>query len=202
MNYNPYHINRIHDTLQHALSEYPRTYILRIDLRFPDEYYTYYHDDSTVMTRFMASLKSQIKQTQLRKYKQGKRVHPCRVRYVWSREFGQKGKKHYHVALMLNNDAYGYVGTFYPVNGRYVHNLALMIMEAWVRTLNLHHLQGYAATYYPLVCFVPAGNFHINIHDGDYAERYDTVMRRLSYLAKYYSKVSDDGQHNFGCSQC
>lgn len=106
MGYNQYHINRIHETLQSSLREYPRTFILNIILRFPDANYESYKADHTVITRFIESLKSQIKYTQKRKVKQGKRVHPCNLRYVWAREFGEeKWKKHYHVALMLNNDA-------------------------------------------------------------------------------------------------
>lgn len=58
---NQLHINRIHDTLNKSLSEYPRTYVRRIDLRIPDEVYEQYRDDSTLITRFMESLKAQIK---------------------------------------------------------------------------------------------------------------------------------------------
>ncbi|HAT3642686.1 inovirus Gp2 family protein [Raoultella ornithinolytica] len=202
MGYNQHYINRIHETLQSSLREYPRTFILNIILRFPDANYESYKADHTVITRFIESLKSQIKFTQKRKEKQGKRVHPCNLRYVWAREFGEeKGKKHYHVALMLNNDAWYSAGTYYPVQGHYVHCLGLMIMEAWVRTLNLHVQQDYEKKYYPLIEFVLEGDFNLNTKGEHFAWHYDTIMRRLSYLAKRFSKDNSDGQRNFGCSQ-
>lgn len=67
MGYNQHYINRIHETLQSSLREYPRTFILNIILRFPDANYESYKADHTVITRFIESLKSQIKFTQKRK---------------------------------------------------------------------------------------------------------------------------------------
>lgn len=198
---NQYHINRIHDVLCKSLDKYPRTFIQRIDLRLPDENYEQYRVDSTLMTRFMESLKSQIKQTQKRKKNEGKRVHPCDVRYAWLREFGEKkSKKHYHVALMLNNDTYCSTGTYRPVGGVYIHNLALMIMEAWVRTLNLHTQPDYQR-HYTLVHFVLEGDFTLNINDEHFSLKYEQIFQRLEYMAKLHSKDSTDGQRNFGCSQ-
>ena len=55
MDYNQHYIKRIHETLQRCLHEYPRTFVLRIDLRLPDENYAEYLEDSTLMTRFMES---------------------------------------------------------------------------------------------------------------------------------------------------
>ncbi|HDK7280020.1 TPA: inovirus Gp2 family protein [Cronobacter sakazakii] len=200
--FNHHHIKRIDDTLKHSLKEFPRTFVLRVDLRLPDENNEEYMNDSTLITRFIESLKSQITYVQKNKAKQGKRTHPCNVRYVWAREFGdKKGKKHYHVALMLNHDVYCNAGTYYSIQGVYVHNLAFMIMEAWIRALKLHAQQGYQKKYYPLVEFVLEGDFYLNANKKYFAVDYDTVMRRLSYLAKLYSKVNSDGQRNFGCSQ-
>ncbi|RBQ36292.1 inovirus Gp2 family protein [Rahnella aquatilis] len=198
---NQHHINRIHDTLNQSLSAHPRTFIQRIDLRIPDTNYEQYRDDSTLMTRFMESLKSQIKQAQKRKKIQAKRVHYTDVRYVWLREFGeQKGKKHYHVALMLNNDAYWNVGPYCPVSGVYIHSLALMIMEAWVRTLNLHTQPDYQR-YYKLVHFVLEGDFTLKINDKHFEYRRGQIFQHLEYMAKLHSKDRTDGQRNFGCSQ-
>lgn len=202
MGYNQHHINRIHETLQSSLREYPRTFILNIILRFPDANYESYKTDHQLITRFIESLKSQIKFTQKRKVKQGTRVHLSKVRYVWAREFGEeKGKKHYHVALMLNNDAWCSAGTYYPIEGQYVHCLGLMIMEAWVRTLNLHAQQEYQKKYYPLIEFVLEGDFRLNTYEKNFLWDYETIMRRLSYLAKRFSKDNSDEHRNFGCSQ-
>lgn len=180
---NQLHINRIHDTLNKSLSEYPRTYVRRIDLRIPDEVYEQYRDDSTLIARFMESLKAQIKQTQKRKRREGKRVHPCNVRYVWSREFGEvKGKKHYHIALMLNNDAYYSTGTYCPVGNVYIHNLALMIMEAWVRALNLHTQPDYQR-HYRSVHFVLEGSIMLDTNSKTFQLNYDQIFQHLEYTA-------------------
>ncbi|HAT3695038.1 TPA: inovirus Gp2 family protein, partial [Serratia marcescens] len=180
---------------------YPRTYVRRIDLRIPDEVYEQYCDDSTLITRFMESLKAQIKQTQKRKRREGKRVHPCNVRYVWSREFGEvKGKKHYHIALMLNNDAYYSTGTYCPVGNVYIHNLALMIMEAWVRALNLHTQPDYQR-HYRSVHFVLEGSIMLDTNSKTFQLNYDQIFQHLEYTAKLYSKSHVDGKRNFGCSQ-
>ncbi|MDQ4586627.1 YagK/YfjJ domain-containing protein, partial [Escherichia coli] len=40
---------------------------------------------------------------QKRKHREGKRVHPTTLHYVWAREFGEcKGKKHYHLMLPVH----------------------------------------------------------------------------------------------------
>ncbi|MEX8626407.1 inovirus Gp2 family protein [Salmonella enterica] len=198
---NQHHINRIHDTLSKSLSTHPRTYVRRIDLRIPDVCYEQYRTDSTLITRFMESLKSQIKQTQKRKRMEGKRVHPCNVRYVWSREFGdERGKKHFHIALMLNNDVYCSTGTYCPVGDMYIHNLALMIMEAWVRTLNLHTRPDYQQ-YYTQVHFVPEGSIMLDTNSRTFELNYSQIFQHLEYMAKLHTKDRTDGQRNFGCSQ-
>lgn len=59
------HIKRIKDTLNKSLREYHRTMILRIDLRLPEN--SPYEKDSTLITRFMESLKSQKNADRLNK---------------------------------------------------------------------------------------------------------------------------------------
>ncbi len=102
---------------------------------------------------------------------------------------------------MLNNDAWCSAGTYYPIEGQYAHCLALMIMEAWVRTLNLHAQQEYQKKYYPLIEFVLEGDFRLNTYEKNFLWNYETIMRRLSYLAKRFSKDNSDEHRNFGCSQ-
>lgn len=159
---NQHHMDRIRETLDKSLQEYPRTFVLNIILRLPDENYEHYKADPKLITRFIESLKSQIEHTQKRKAAQGKRIRSCNVRYAWSREFGEeKGKKHYHVALMLNKDVYCNAGTYSLNNKQYVHNLALMIMEAWIRTLSLNVTSDYQK-HYTLVHFVKEGDFRLD----------------------------------------
>ncbi|CAI1931627.1 inovirus Gp2 family protein [Serratia fonticola] len=193
------YVNRIRETLNNSLREHHRTLVLRVDLRLPES--SPYNTDSTLITRFIESLKSQKNADIYKKIFSKKRYHPCRIRYAWAREFSKNGKKHYHVVLFFNKDTYAYPGTYKPnQEGVYHHNLALMIMEAWVRALKLHqednHQKHYKLVHFPGNCYT-----HLNMADLTYLHDYEAVMNRLSYLAKEYSKDSSDRQRNFGCSQ-
>lgn len=79
------HMKRIKDTLKKPLRKYHRTMILRIDLRLLEN--SPYENDSTLITRFLESLKSQKNADRLNKISLRKRTHHCRIRYVWVREF-------------------------------------------------------------------------------------------------------------------
>ncbi|EMJ5422069.1 TPA: inovirus Gp2 family protein [Klebsiella oxytoca] len=186
---------RIEETLNRALQEYPRTLVLRVDLRLPD----FNQYDSTLMTRFIVSLKTQVNADLHRRKKSGSRVHPCHVRHIWAREKGVSGRKHYHVALFFNHDSYCGPGRYSPEGERYRHNLALMIMEAWVRALRLEHFNHYQQ-YYSLVEFTAKPYHALNIKSPYFETDYQEVKERLLYLAKEFSK-SSDGFRNFGYSQ-
>jgi len=189
---NQYSVKRISETLNKALLEYPRTLVLRVDLRLPDSQCY----ESTLITRFIVSLKAQIAADLNRKQKSGIRTHPCSVRYIWAREFGQCGKRHYHVVLLFNKDTYAYAGSY---QSEY-HNLAHMIQEAWSRVLNIPPApDGYP--HYALVEFPPDPYYHLNTRKESFNADYQAVMNRVLYLAKTYSKDCSDGQRNFGYSQ-
>ena len=148
----------------------------------------------------MESLKSQKNADRLNKLSFGKRTHHCRIRYVWVREFNKNGKKHYHLALFFNQEAYAYPGTYKPNHeGKYRHNLAYMIMEAWVRALHLDKDENYQQ-HYRLIHFPDNCHARLNMYDLSYQDNYAAIMNRLSYLAKEYSKDYSDGKRNFGCS--
>ncbi|WP_199063700.1 inovirus-type Gp2 protein, partial [Serratia sp. ASV30] len=71
------HVKRLKETLDKALREYPRTLVVRVDLKLPDFEYALYSDDPTLITRFITSLKTQmvnvqvVKTTKLRKCGEG-----------------------------------------------------------------------------------------------------------------------------------
>ena len=198
LNFN--HINRIQDTLNKSVNEYPRTMCLRIDLHLPADNINNHNADSTLITRFIISLKAQVEADLQRKVCAGKRVHPCRIRHMWAREFNPDGKKHYHLVLLFNKDTYAYPGSYYCKEDGYVHNLSLMIMEAWVRTLNLHtqvnYQQHYSLVHFPGECY-----YHLNTNSQSFNTDYCAAMDRIIYLAKEHSKIGTDRQRNFGCSQ-
>lgn len=122
--YNPFWQQRIRETVRHALNVHPRLTALRVDLRFPDVPAA---TDAAVISRFINALKARIDAYQKRKHREGKRVHPTTLHYVWAREFGEcKGKKHYHLMLLVNRDTRCRAGDY-----RAPGSLAGMIKQAW-----------------------------------------------------------------------
>ncbi|BEM64693.1 inovirus Gp2 family protein [Serratia sp. IR-2025] len=197
---NQNYVKRIQDTITKALNEYSRVMVMRVDLRLPEIETGSYNSDSGIVTRFIVSLKAQIEADLLKKQHAGKRVHPCRVRHIWAREFNELGKKHYHVALLFNREAYAYPGNYTSTDGEYTHNLAIMIMEAWVRALGLNSVANHQL-YYPLVEFPASCYYHLSKKHNGFLNQSSQVTDRLNYLAKNFSKDYSDGQRNFGCSQ-
>ncbi|EFK3817821.1 inovirus Gp2 family protein, partial [Escherichia coli] len=108
--YNPFWQQRIRETVLRALDVHPRLTALRIDLRLPDVPAA---TDAAVISRFINALKARIDAYQKRKRREGKRVHPTTLHYVWAREFGEcKGKKHYHLMLLVNRDTWCRAGDY------------------------------------------------------------------------------------------
>ncbi|WP_157898036.1 inovirus Gp2 family protein, partial [Escherichia coli] len=128
--YNPFWQQRIRETVRHALNVHPRLTALRVDLRFPDVPAA---TDAAVISRFINALKARIDAYQKRKHREGKRVHPTTLHYVWAREFGEcKGKKHYHLMLLVNRDTWCRAGDY-----RDPGSLAGMIKQAWCSALGV-----------------------------------------------------------------
>lgn len=126
---------------------------------------------------------------QKRKHREGKRVHSSTLHYAWAREFGElKGKKHYHLLLLVNRDTWCRAGDY-----RAPGSLAGMIKQAWCSALG-----------------VDAGRYDTLAHFPDkpavWLERDDEtgfqqVLERSGYLAKEHTKARGTGERNFGCSR-
>lgn len=197
---NKKHVTRIKDTFDNAFDVYSRVLLLRIDLRMPDIDSSMYSDDASVITRFISSLKAKIEADLTRKQKAGKRIYPCNLITVWCREFGENNKKHYHVALLLNQAVYAYPGSYKSVDGKYHHNLAYMIMSAWVSALQIKDPINPSQHYFPLVHFPEKCYYHLRKDGNGFDNDLNDAIERLNYLAKDYSKDNSDGKRNFGCS--
>ncbi|MBD8198655.1 inovirus Gp2 family protein [Pantoea agglomerans] len=145
----------------------------------------------------MKSLKERIEADLKRKKKAGKRTYPCRLRYVWVREFGLEGKKHYHALLLLNKDAYFHPGDYNKESG----TLASLIAGAWVSSLRLSYPADRGLVHFPT-----NGFYHLNSKGEkelitSINTKMDTLKFRTAYMAKVKSKSNEDGERNFGCSQ-
>ncbi len=173
--YNPFWQQRIRETVRHALNVHPRLTALATD--------------AAVISRFINALKARIDAYQKRKHREGKRVHPTTLHYVWAREFGEcKGKKHYHLMLLVNRDTWCRAGDY-----RAPGSLAGMIKQAWCSALGVD-----AGRYDTLA--------HFPVRPAVWLERDDDtgfqqVLERADYLAKESTKAYGTGERNFGCSR-
>lgn len=192
---NIYYVDRIEETIEKSLKQYPRIFALRFDLRFPSDtaLFSLCRKDPVLMTRFMKSLASIMEASKKKREKEGARVHDTELRYVWVREVKESAKKHYHVLLLLNKDAYYSTGRFDRKG-----SLADMISRAWLSAIGLSHTERRGLVHFP-----SSGGYWLNTKlDADlYNAVYDNLVIRTSYLAKEADKRSGDGERNLGCSQ-
>lgn len=186
--------------LDNAFADYRELALIRIDLRFaqaelqPDMPVCFQHTDPQVITRFIASLKSQLSEQARRKKSQGIRTYPCRLRYLWVLEQHKSALPHYHLILVLNKDAHAFLG---KVDGNQSTGLIRLIQEAWCRALGLAYdmhcslanVSGKACT-------------HLSREDASVrSERYWDWLYRACYLAKLYTKFTGAARRTFGASQ-
>ncbi|MFA9202576.1 MAG: inovirus Gp2 family protein [Flavobacteriales bacterium] len=199
------YLTRIQQTLDRALAEYKRLSVMRFDLRFPQNLPC--RDDQAI-SRFVEALKAKIRADQHRKGTQGKRVYPCNLRYVWVKEQAGSEACHYHVAIVLNHDAYFTLGNYtaapctadpdMPVDHRYEppENMAERIISAWAGALGLsiEHTVGQ-------VHFPDNPVYSINRNAEAFPQQYNDVFQRLSYFAKVETKQYGDHSRHFSCSR-
>ncbi|MFG0576518.1 inovirus Gp2 family protein [Shewanella sp. yb_14] len=182
-------------TLDAALGEHPRTFMVRFDLHLPQLNFmdspTFY--DSSVISKFFRSLDAKIGHDRERKRRDGKRVHPCTLRYIWAKERAEATTDHYHVAIFLNNDAYSHLGSF----SRRGRNLTTKIIEAWASAVGLDEDSSWGLVHFPTDTPV----YYLNCNAADFSQEYESALYRLSYLAKLETKHYGDRTRSFGCSQ-
>lgn len=184
--YNPYWQQRIADTFNCALNAYPRLLAMRVDLRLPD---TPAAADAAVISRFTDALKARIDAYFQRHLREGKRIWPTTLRFVWAREFGEiKGKKHYHVVLLLNRDTWCGPGDY-----KNPESLAGMIKQAWCSALQVDAQAHSVLARFPASpsCWLTRGE----------DAQLQQALSQAVYLAKLETKITGDGERNFGCSR-
>ncbi|MCP3128812.1 inovirus Gp2 family protein [Shewanella sp. KJ2020] len=189
------YLSAILQTLQAALTEHPRTFMVRFDLHLPqlnfrDSPVVY---DSTVITKFFKSLNAKIKHDRLSKGREGKRVHPSTQRIIWAKERACADTDHYHIAIFLNNDAYNYLGNY----NRSGQNLSTKIVEAWASALGLDDFSTRHLVHFPEDTPV----YYIKRNANNYPQTFASTFFRLSYFAKLETKHYGDRTRSFGCSR-
>lgn len=178
------YLNRLEQTMQHALAHYPRVFAFRVDLRLPtDVALSEYAYTNQVIERFIESLKAKIRHNRNMAFQSCIHPHDTSVRYVWAREQGKDGRPHYHLAILLNNDAFSMLGK----------KMFNRLEEAWASALCLpvEAVSG-------LVHISDNSYFHLR---RDNLDEQASFFHRTSYLCKSATKVFVDGNHCFGCSR-
>ena len=192
-----HYVVRMEETIQKALTAHTRTLALRVDFHFPEcDDVVFAAMDNKVITRAMASLRSQLTAQWLRKIRPEERFHWTDLRYIWAREFDWFGvKPHYHILLLLNKDAYMSPGNYQSDET----NLATMIMAAWYRALRLAIPADPKAR--SLVNFPANPCYWLDANSDKVESAHFDLLFRVKYMAKVRSKHNEDGYRSFGCSQ-
>lgn len=198
------YLSHIQQTLIHACAEYARLSVMRFDLRFPQSFAC---RDSQAISRFVESLRAKILADQQRKQAQGKRIYPCTLRYVWVKEQADSEACHYHMAIILNRDAYFTLGNYtaaacsadpdMPVDHSQEppENMAGRIVSAWASALDLTIEQAVGLVHFP-----ENPVYRVDRKAEAFAEQYHDVFKRLSYFAKAETKQYGDRSRHFGYS--
>lgn len=184
------YLQRLHTTLSLALNDYPRVFAFRIDLRMPVSMAPEALErDNKLIERFIASFKAKLRHNRDMAMRTNKRAHTTTVRYVWARETGKCGKPHYHLSILLNNDAFCALGIF--VTGR--DNLFNRLNEAWASALGISIQSAMGLVEFPQnPCYW--------LHRTDQAG-IASFFYRSSYLCKTATKHYGAGCHGFGASR-
>jgi hypothetical protein len=184
------YLYRLYQTLSRATDQYREVFAFRFDLRIPLGYsqqgFSYQNE---IIDRFIESFKAKIKHNRQMAFRENRYAHDSIVRYAWAREVGQHGRPHYHLAILLNKDAFCALGRFSP--GR--ENMFNRLHEAWASALNLP-LDAVRGT-----VEIPENPCY-NLRGDDNASVADFFFR-ASYLCKAATKAFGHGGHGFGASR-
>ncbi|MEZ7911283.1 MAG: inovirus Gp2 family protein [Propionivibrio sp.] len=172
-----------------ALLQHRKTFAFRVDLRFPTNQLIDDAQTNKPLERFFKSLRAKIEHKRLLREKKSGHAHGTAVSHIWCREIGKHGVPHYHLAILLNRDAFFKLGKFKI--GR--KNLFNLLVEAWSSALKLpvEDMDG-------LVHIPKKHGYKLTSDDRD---AFNDFFHRVSYLCKAETKHFGDGVHSFGTSR-
>ncbi|WP_313631857.1 inovirus Gp2 family protein [Massilia timonae] len=184
------YLERLYLTMNRALDQYREVFAFRFDLRLPENHIPYrFAYENEIIDRFIESFKAQIKHNREMARRENPYAHDSVVRFVWGREVGQQGRPHYHLAILLNKDAFRAVGLYAP--GR--NNMFNRLQKAWASALSLT-VSGVSG-----LVHIP-DNASYFLHREDRAS-IEAFFFRASYLCKAATKAYGHGGHGFGSSR-
>lgn len=184
------YLDRLYRTMHRALDQYREVFAFRFDLRLPANHpFNNSAYENELIDRFIESFKAKIKHNRQMARRGNPTAHDSVVRYVWAREVGQQGRPHYHLAILLNKDAFCAVGAYEP--GR--NNMFNRLHEAWASALGLP-----VSAVTGLVHFPDNASYFLRRDDqGSIAD----FFYRASYMCKAATKAYGNGGHGFGSSR-
>ncbi|MGO2334682.1 inovirus Gp2 family protein [Providencia sp.] len=195
----PHILCRLLAVVDNALEQHNRILAIRVDLRFaqdsipdaPDTPLCFQRADERAITRFIESLKSQLRAAH---HRAGRFGTPALPYYVWVRERNESEYPHYHLVLLFNRDVYGYLGNYLQDDA---NNMANRIQRAWCSAIGL----GYP-DYASLVNFPNNPVFRFDRRDAlTRHSNYLDFLLRITYLTKKNTKELNTDFRNFGTSQ-
>lgn len=189
------YLEALYRTLQRANQQYPRLLGLRVDLMPPKEVMSRMSDETqcALISRFIASLKSQIDADRNRARRSSPRAPDCKLHYVWCREFDSMNHHrypHFHFLLLFNKDAYFLPGRL----GNGGDNLANRISKAWYSALGLAWDPAVPLIHLPRNCC-----YHVKSQSDAHGVK--ALFQRASYLCKADTKRYGNHLHGFGTSR-
>lgn len=189
------YLKNIYLLLLDSLMMHSRWTVIRVDLRVPKGYKL----RRGAITQFIESVKHQLEHANKVKSAARKRTYDPMLRFAWVREWSDADNPHYHVVLMLNRDAYFTLGDYSKLqlaDSNYDEMLAGRIYKAWGVALGLDWTIARPGVHLPKCPVSP-----LKVGDKNFQQQLLSVFYRLSYFAKYQTKLYGDGQRNFGMSQ-
>ena len=183
------YLDRLALVLESSVNQYGRVFAFRLDLRFPELQLSQLFNSNVVVERFFASFKAKIKHNRSKAKELSPYAHDSVVRYVWCREYGRHGVPHYHLVILLNNDAFCTLGKFEMDRD----NLFNRLHEAWASALGL------SVTNVIGLVELPRNPFYLLRRDDP--ESIAQFFYRASYLCKADTKQYGDRIHCFGSSR-
>lgn len=187
------YLQHLYRVTNQAMNDYSRVLAFRVDLRFPfvvrDVINSTDELSGQVIARFIDSFKAKIRHNRQQAKQQNPYAHDSAVRYVWAREVGAQGQVHFHVAFLLNYNAFCSLGKF--ESGR--DNMFNRLQEAWASALGLP-----VEVVMGLVEIPSNSCYRLGRGDGESVANF---FFRASYLCKAATKVYGGGHHGFGASR-
>lgn len=180
----------LHGVMWKALNQYTRVFAFRFDLHLIEGVDA---DASTasnaVVTRFFQSLKAKIRHNRCCALSRNGNAHNTVVRYFWVREVGDFGRVHYHCVVLLNANAFNWMGSYYSLG----ENMANRVWGAWASALEEPIENVKSSVHFPEN---PAYVIHRNNH-----KSIREFFHRVSYLCKCRTKQFGYGHHGCGYSR-